>query len=1181
MEDNDTGGVLCRKNSPLELKMKGKGENMDKIKIIETSITDLSILKIGRQYDHNRFGFKFVDIENPELKQFIKIKLCNTNIVFLPLTDNIFRVGQPLTNNMGLYEAQLMIKDDEGNYIANSHLFMIDIEPSIEIGEVLDVIDPNLKLMYEEMEKVVKDVEQKLENGDFIGPQGPTGPQGEAGPKGDRGPMGLQGPVGPQGPQGDQGLQGEKGETGLQGPKGDQGPQGDQGLKGETGPQGPAGPKGDQGPIGPQGPKGDQGPQGPQGPKGEAGEVPVEVLNAKLDKNLGVENANMILGTDEAGDVIAKTGTIGTSASDNTLHAIVEKQENPSVDDSFEREMKNLKFYGKSTQVQETGIVPTPQRPITINSRKTKITKVNQNVFDFEKENDTSNIPDSGTYRSIRSYQLKPDTQYIFSWSSATVPAKGTLSFQIQNNTGTVLVSPFTYFNISSDEKEETGKDVEFTTDSSGIIKFAYNCIVGTTNTTETYQQYWYTKILKDISLKEDVEYEPEYVELRSLKESVNIWDNTNIASYDGEAIVFKNWAKEITNLETSFIELKPNTIYTVKMDIEMVEAIVDDTLTQFSLSKKLMLYRATTNEFGLSALNTYLGEYSSIMSNGEVQSVSATITTPEDLRGVSILGYTERWLDDSNKAYFANVKFKNIMLVEGDSAPSSYVPSTVRDYKIIDHTNKTAKIIRNVRQRLLTAKDGFYKSGYGGMEIHLKDGKLMNHNESVVSYCNLFNHHASKIIPNNLCYRLNNNYLQFNYEGYNEKTLWDKFITDNELYIQYQLATPVEETIAYSADDVSEIGYSWQDTTSPSPDVPAEINGVEEIDITVTGKNLFDIDGNVNTTVGNTQNAKNSVQNGILTSNYNSNIEALGGQLIKIENGKQYTISLNVISIGTGSSAYIAIYRNGEPIYSPNTKVGAWKTTITATVDEILLAFGTTNGTGAQFTNIQLEVGDTATAYEPYTEQRVNITPPQPLYSTVDGSVADEVDVEKGVYRYWLLKDKIENLATAVNIAQKHGNFQSYYITKVKDNSLKPITLLGNEDTRNLICNKCNVNLLGYNNEKETFSLYMDTTAKFVGCVNINRLNENTTSDIYNFIKDFEIVYPLENPIEIPIPPEDLGQLKKLKTFTSVTNVICNSPISFEYEQAIQIVINKILEQITTSKTNILTLEKEVINRV
>ena len=142
-------------------------------------------------------------------------------------------------------------------------------------------------------------------------------------------------------------------------------------------------------------------------------------------------------------------------------------------------------------------------------------------------------------------------------------------------------------------------------------------------------------------------------------------------------------------------------------------------------------------------------------------------------------------------------------------------------------------------------------------------------------------------------------------------------------------------------------------------------------------------------------------------------------------------------------------------------------------------------------------------------------------------------------------------------------------------------ITLLGNEDTRNLICNKCNVNLLGYNNEKETFSLYMDTTAKFVGCVNINRLNENTTSDIYNFIKDFEIVYPLENPIEIPIPPEDLGQLKKLKTFTSVTNVICNSPISFEYEQAIQIVINKILEQITTSKTNILTLEKEVINRV
>lgn len=148
---------------------------------------------------------------------------------------------------------------------------------------------------------------------------------------------------------------------------------------------------------------------------------------------------------------------------------------------------------------------------------------------------------------------------------------------------------------------------------------------------------------------------------------------------------------------------------------------------------------------------------------------------------------------------------------------------------------------------------------------------------------------------------------------------------------------------------------------------------------VTTTGKNLFDIDGNVNTTVNNTQGAKNSVQNGILTSNYNSSNEALGGQLIKIENGKQYTISLNVISIGTGSGAYIAIYRNGEPIYSPNTKVGAWKTTITATVDEILLAFGTNGGVGAKYTNIQVEEGASQTSYEPYSGGQPSPNPQYP----------------------------------------------------------------------------------------------------------------------------------------------------------------------------------------------------------
>lgn len=50
---------------------------------------------------------------------------------------------------------------------------------------------------------------EKLENGEYTGPQGPVGPEG---------PQGIQGPVGPAGPQGIQGIQGIQGEKGEDAP---------------------------------------------------------------------------------------------------------------------------------------------------------------------------------------------------------------------------------------------------------------------------------------------------------------------------------------------------------------------------------------------------------------------------------------------------------------------------------------------------------------------------------------------------------------------------------------------------------------------------------------------------------------------------------------------------------------------------------------------------------------------------------------------------------------------------------------------------------------------------------------------------------------------------------------------------------------------------------------------------
>ena len=102
------------------------------------------------------------------------------------------------------------------------------------------------------------DVQKKLDNGEFVGAQGPKGekgdtgaqgPRGEKGDTGERGPQGETGATGPQGPKGKDGevtfesltdeqiasLRGEPGEKGEKGEKGDPGAQGEKGEKGDPG----------------------------------------------------------------------------------------------------------------------------------------------------------------------------------------------------------------------------------------------------------------------------------------------------------------------------------------------------------------------------------------------------------------------------------------------------------------------------------------------------------------------------------------------------------------------------------------------------------------------------------------------------------------------------------------------------------------------------------------------------------------------------------------------------------------------------------------------------------------------------------------------------------------------------------------------------------------------------------
>ena len=140
------------------------------------------------------------------------------------------------------------------------------------------------------VQKVANDVQKKLDNGEFVGAQGPKGEKGEPGPQGPQGETGATGPQGPKGETGAIGPQGPQGETGATGPQGPKGKDGEvtfesltdeqiASLRGEPGAKGEKGEKGDPGAKGEKGEKGDPGAKGEKGEKGDPGrDAPQEAV---------------------------------------------------------------------------------------------------------------------------------------------------------------------------------------------------------------------------------------------------------------------------------------------------------------------------------------------------------------------------------------------------------------------------------------------------------------------------------------------------------------------------------------------------------------------------------------------------------------------------------------------------------------------------------------------------------------------------------------------------------------------------------------------------------------------------------------------------------------------------------------------------------------------------------------
>ncbi len=137
----------------------------------------------------------------------------------------------------------------------------------------------------------------------------------------------------------------------------------------------------------------------------------------------------------------------------------------------------------------------------------------------------------------------------------------------------------------------------------------------------------------------------------------------------------------------------------------------------------------------------------------------------------------------------------------------------------------------------------------------------------------------------------------------------------------------------------------------------------------TIAGKNLFNVNGNVNVNGYNmSQKNANTVKDGILTCSVNGDIAHGVGQRLYGLKGKTISMSAKLKSFGEATSSKILIYDGGG-----NYKAYAYVSKLdtvsainnyTCQTDDVVVAFVSTGGTGAQFYDIMVNYGTASAGY-------------------------------------------------------------------------------------------------------------------------------------------------------------------------------------------------------------------------
>lgn len=159
------------------------------MQIKEINVSRSVCFNIGQQYSNEVLVIHFKGL--PDLpNKYIYVKKDNYEKE-VPLVGDLYVVSRPLTTYSGEVNAQIIARDPGSTPIALTPNFKMMITPSnySGIGEDENYPDdPNIKNYFvkidgkiQSMDELIALVQSKLDNGEFIGAQGPKGEKGEPG----------------------------------------------------------------------------------------------------------------------------------------------------------------------------------------------------------------------------------------------------------------------------------------------------------------------------------------------------------------------------------------------------------------------------------------------------------------------------------------------------------------------------------------------------------------------------------------------------------------------------------------------------------------------------------------------------------------------------------------------------------------------------------------------------------------------------------------------------------------------------------------------------------------------------------------------------------------------------------------------------------------------------------------